>query len=251
MYEYGTEYGTGLDYGYASGTGFDVSGLIALMGTYFLFMLIVSIVMIISLYKIYKKAGKKGWEAIVPIYNIIVLLEITKLPMWYLILLIVPFANIYVIFKMYIELAHKFGKSTGFGILTIFFSVICLPILAFGKDTYIDNNQNTNNNYSEATSSPNQYVAQSQQFAAQPQMQQTQATSLGQTQVMTPTVEPINEVPVTETLIEPQPMQNQETVINNEIPMSEQPFVEEVQQVLETPINNPTTENNNDTTELL
>ena len=80
---------------------------------------------------IFKKVGKTGRAAIVPIYNIIFFIQVAGLSLWYLVLLIIPFANIYAIFKIYIELAHKFGKSTGFGVLTVFFSEICLPILAF------------------------------------------------------------------------------------------------------------------------
>ena len=96
--------------------------------------LAVGILVIVSLWIIFKKAGKPGWASIVPIYNIIVLIQIVGLPLWYLVLLIIPFANIYAIFKIYIELAHKFGKSTGFGVLSVFFSEICLPILAFDKN---------------------------------------------------------------------------------------------------------------------
>ena len=96
--------------------------------------LAVGILVIVSLWIIFKKAGKPGWASIVPIYNIIVLIHIVGLPLWYLVLLIIPFANIYAIFKIYIELAHKFGKSTGFGVLSVFFSEICLPILAFDKN---------------------------------------------------------------------------------------------------------------------
>lgn len=99
-----------------------------------IFYLILCAVMLVSLWKIYTKAGKPGWASIVPIYNIIVLLEIVELPMWYIVLFFIPFANIYAAFKIYIELAHKFGKSTGFGVLTVFFSIICLPILAFSSD---------------------------------------------------------------------------------------------------------------------
>lgn len=95
---------------------------------------IVGILAIVSLWIIFKKAGKPGWASIVPIYNIIVFIQVAGLPLWYLVLLIIPFANIYAIFKIYIELAHKFGKSTGFGVLSVFFSGICLPILAFDKN---------------------------------------------------------------------------------------------------------------------
>lgn len=95
---------------------------------------VVGILAIVSLWIIFKKAGKPGWASIVPIYDIIVFIQIAGLPLWYLVLLIIPFANIYAIFKIYIELAHKFGKSTGFGVLSVFFSGICLPILAFDKN---------------------------------------------------------------------------------------------------------------------
>lgn len=95
---------------------------------------IVGILAIVSLWIIFKKAGKPGWASIVPIYDIIVFIQVAGLPLWYLVLLIIPFANIYAIFKIYIELAHKFGKSTGFGVLSVFFSGICLPILAFDNN---------------------------------------------------------------------------------------------------------------------
>lgn len=38
-----------------------------------------SILIIVSLWKIFKKAGKPGWASIVPIYNMIVLLEIHRI----------------------------------------------------------------------------------------------------------------------------------------------------------------------------
>ena len=104
-------------------------------GTLILY-LAITVLMIVALWKIYTKAGKPGWASIIPIYNLIVLLEIDGLEWWYILLLLVPFANIYAVFKIYIELAHKFGKSTGFGVLMVFFSLICLPILAFGDAKY-------------------------------------------------------------------------------------------------------------------
>jgi hypothetical protein len=97
---------------------------------------IIGLISIIVMWKIFTKAGRKGWESLIPIYNFIVMMQIAELPMWYLILLFIPFANIYLAFKLPIELAHKFGKSTGFGVACVFFSFICYPILAFGSATY-------------------------------------------------------------------------------------------------------------------
>ena len=140
------------DYGYTTpdyDTASSLAGGIAAIGAIITILsLVLTIVLIIAQWKIYTKAGKPGWASIIPIYNFIVLLEIVELPKWYILLLLfVPLANIYVMFKIYIELAHKFGKSTGFGIATIFFSIICLPILAFSKDcVYNGNNNNQMNN---------------------------------------------------------------------------------------------------------
>lgn len=41
------------------------------------------IVYIVGLYKLFKKAGKQGWEAIVPFYNTYVLIQIAGLNWWY------------------------------------------------------------------------------------------------------------------------------------------------------------------------
>lgn len=108
------------------------------------------------MWKIFKKAGKKGWESIVPIYNVIVMLEISGLPMWYIVLYIIPFANLYAMFKTYIEIVKKFGKGTGFGILTALVPIVGFPILAFSNCSYegvtkssnssINNNNIINNN---------------------------------------------------------------------------------------------------------
>lgn len=141
MYDYGYGYST-TDYDTAA----SILGGFAIFGTIItIISLVLGILMLVSQWKIYKKAGKGGWESIVPIYNIIVLLQIVELPMWYIALFFVPFANIYAMFKIYIELAHKFGKSTGFGVATVFFNVICLPILAFGKNN-VYNGATGNNN---------------------------------------------------------------------------------------------------------
>ena len=106
-------------------------------GPYLITLLVLMIFYLFCMWKIFTKAGEKGWKAIIPIYNKIVLLKMTDLPTWYIILiLIVPIANIYATFRLYIELAHKFGKSTGYGVATVFFPYVCIPILALGSATY-------------------------------------------------------------------------------------------------------------------
>ncbi|MEG2351503.1 MAG: DUF5684 domain-containing protein, partial [Bacilli bacterium] len=95
---------------------------------------IISILIIISYWKLLKRAGKNGWEILIPIYNVYILLQIAEKPVYYLALFIVPFVNIYALFTMNIALANKFGKTTGFGVGMTFLPFIFIPILAFGKN---------------------------------------------------------------------------------------------------------------------
>lgn len=155
MYDYGYNYG----YGYTNPSSVSgiLGGFLAFGAIIALISLAIGVITLISLWKIYKKAGKQGWESIVPIYNIIVLLEIVKLPMWYIALFFVPFANIYAMIKIYIELAHKFGKTTGFGVVTAFFPYVCLPILGFGKGNEFIGGNNIQSNHNMQYNQQNQY----------------------------------------------------------------------------------------------
>ncbi len=76
-------------------TGSDGGMMGALFGGAFaLVWLAVAVVMIIGWWKIFEKAGKPGWAAIVPIYNIIVLCEIVGRPAWWVVLFLIPCVNI-------------------------------------------------------------------------------------------------------------------------------------------------------------
>lgn len=96
----------------------------------------VLLILIISMWKIFTKAGKPGWAAIVPIYNIIVLLEIVCKPIWWFILLLIPLVNIIVLIIVLIELAKRFGKGVGFAIGMLILPFIFYPMLAFGDSKY-------------------------------------------------------------------------------------------------------------------
>lgn len=230
MYNYGYDYNTGYSSYDASSTL--LGGIFASMGIMLLISSAIGILMLISQWKIYKKAGKKGWECLIPIYNIIVLLEIVELPLWYIALFFVPFANIYASFKIFIELAHKFGKSTGFGVLTVFFRVICLPILAFGKDNVYKGGNNVatqNNQYN-----PNN-LANFQ--TPQPDMTFTQNVNNNINPIPTP-------VTMSSPIINPEPVQT----VNEPLMMPQQPFVNQTVNNIEQPIiNNVGTTNINTT----
>ena len=112
------------------------------MGVIFVLMyLAVAILWIAGIWKTYEKAGKPGWAAIVPIYNLVVILEIVRKPLWWILLLLIPIANIVVLIIIYIELAKCFGKGTGFGLGLTFLGFIFFPLLGFGEDRYIYGNE--------------------------------------------------------------------------------------------------------------
>jgi hypothetical protein len=97
---------------------------------------IVAIIVIIAMWKVFEKAGKPGWASLIPIYNIIVMLEIADKPLWWLILFFIPIANIIAIIIIFISIAEKFGQSAGFGLGLVFLGFIFWPILGFGDSQY-------------------------------------------------------------------------------------------------------------------
>ena len=97
---------------------------------------IISLIYIVSLLKIFSKAGRHGWAAIIPFYNVKVLVSVSGLPnefFWYI---FVPFLNLYAIFKIFIALAGQFGKTTLYGVGCTILGFIFLPMLAFEKNNY-------------------------------------------------------------------------------------------------------------------
>ena len=94
------------------------------------------VLMIASVWKVFTKAGQPGWAAIIPIYNVIVLLKIIGKPWWWILGFLIPFVNFIVMILMAVGLAKVFGKGIGFAIGLILLSFIFYPILAFGDATY-------------------------------------------------------------------------------------------------------------------
>lgn len=113
-----------------------MDSLTAIGGIGLILYLGIIVLLIASIWKIFTKAGKPGWASIIPIYNIIVLLEIINKPVWWIVLFLVPFVNFVILIIVYVELAKVFGKSTGFGIGLVLLGVVFFPMLAFGDATY-------------------------------------------------------------------------------------------------------------------
>lgn len=98
--------------------------------------LVVVVIAIASVWRIFTKAGRPGWAAIIPIYNVIVLLDVAGKPWWWILLMLIPLVNLIILIMVYMDLAKAFGQGTGFGCLLILFAPIMFPVLAFGPYEY-------------------------------------------------------------------------------------------------------------------
>lgn len=119
-----------------SGGGGGGGGMIAMLagGVFSLVMLVFSLIMIVGMWKIFTKAGKPGWASLVPIYNLVVMLEIVGKPIWWIALML--FCGPVGWIMLSLALAQSFGKETGFAIGLIVLPFIFLPVLGFGSAQY-------------------------------------------------------------------------------------------------------------------
>ena len=66
----------------------------------------------LSTWKLYRAAGKNAWEAAVPIYNAIVLMEIIHRPRWWVLLMLIPIINLIIIPVIWVETIRSFGFNS-------------------------------------------------------------------------------------------------------------------------------------------
>ncbi|MBU3011848.1 signal peptidase I [Polaribacter vadi] len=76
---------------------------------WFIFFLVVQVLHFLGTWKLYVKASKKAWEAAVPVYNGIVLMQIINRPKWWIILLFIPIVNLLMFPVIWIETIRTFG----------------------------------------------------------------------------------------------------------------------------------------------
>ena len=77
-----------------------------------IFILLVQLIHGIGTWKLYVKAGRKSWEAFVPVYNGIVLMQIINRPKYWILLLFIPVINLFLFPIIWIETLRTFGKKS-------------------------------------------------------------------------------------------------------------------------------------------
>lgn len=125
------------DYAYdAMGSSAATAGLMG-FGFMQLFYWIWIIALLVGMWKMFVKAGKPGWASLIPIYNTIVMLEIVKKPIWWIVLLFIPLVNIVIAILLIIELGKAFGKGAGWSIVFLMLlGGVGTLILGFGDSKY-------------------------------------------------------------------------------------------------------------------
>jgi hypothetical protein len=104
---------------------------------FIVFCLAFAILMVASQWKVFEKAGQPGWAAIIPIYNLYVLLKVCGKPGWWMVWMLVPIANLVVAIWMTNLVSKSFGKDEGFTVGLLLLGFVFWPVLAFGRSRYV------------------------------------------------------------------------------------------------------------------
>lgn len=116
-------------------TGGSVAGGAAATGLMIVWLAVVLLI-VAAMWKVFVKAGEPGWAAIVPIYNVLVILKIAGKPMWWIILFFVPIVNFVIAIMVAVSFAQAFGKGVGFALGLVILPFIFYPLLAWGDAGY-------------------------------------------------------------------------------------------------------------------
>jgi hypothetical protein len=115
----------------SGGGGSSIVGLL-----FMLVFLAIFLAGIAGMWMTFDKAGEPGWAAIIPFFNLYVMLKIAGRPAWWLILWFLPILALIPNIMVPLDIAKGFDKGTGFGIGLIFLPFIFYPLLGFGDATY-------------------------------------------------------------------------------------------------------------------
>ena len=146
-------------------SNYDVAGsIIAGLGVLAILIVIILvpivIVYLVAKCKMYKKAGKNGWEAIVPFYSDWVYTEIAGVEWWWFIALIASnifsftsyngdqtisfnLTSVVGLFGAFVcnyNISKKLHKDVGFAVLMTIFPFVMIPIIGFSSSYSFDSN---------------------------------------------------------------------------------------------------------------
>ncbi|TKC12321.1 hypothetical protein FA048_01500 [Pedobacter polaris] len=123
---------------YSSDYSSEGAGILAGIGaTFIIIYLAVIVIALAGMWKTFEKAGKPGWAAIIPIYNIYIMIEIVGKPTIWLLWCLIPCVNFVFVIWLYNLISKSFGKEEGFTVGLVLLGFIFWPILGFGSAKYL------------------------------------------------------------------------------------------------------------------
>jgi hypothetical protein len=99
------------------------------------------ILVVAGWWKTFEKAGQPGWAAIIPIYNLYILMHVAGRPGWWFLLYFIPFVNIVISLLVAIDVAKSFAKDTIYGVLLLWnflpWAWLGYLLIGFGDAQYV------------------------------------------------------------------------------------------------------------------
>ncbi|UWX96840.1 DUF5684 domain-containing protein [Arthrobacter zhaoxinii] len=109
----------------------------ALFGGFLVMLVISAVVGGLAMMGMFKKAGRKTWEAFIPVYSTVVLFRIAGMSGWWLLALMVPILQIVAMVLLAINLAKVFGQTAVIAVLLVLFSFVMYFYLSYGSARYL------------------------------------------------------------------------------------------------------------------
>ena len=95
-----------------------------------LFFFLIQAVHFLGTWRLYKAAGFNFWQALIPVYNAYVLMQIIRRPKWWVLLLFIPTINLIIFAVIWVETLRSFGwnstKNTMMVIISLGFYIYAL-----------------------------------------------------------------------------------------------------------------------------
>ncbi len=101
---------------------------------YMLLFILSLLAAVAGLWRIFEKAGYKGWQALIPLYNFYIWLRVIDKPLWWFVFILLPFINVFTVLLMVVETLKCFRKDgLGEQALGVLLPFVYLPWLGFSQ----------------------------------------------------------------------------------------------------------------------
>ena len=111
------------------------------LGIFLVVFLVFSVIGGLCVANIAKKLGMSFWTsfimAIIPIANMVLLAQMAKKPLWWVILMLIPFVNIIILILVWMAIAERMGKPSWWGVMIILVpiaNIVFFLMLTFADD---------------------------------------------------------------------------------------------------------------------